>query len=312
MSSLAASRADNFYHPPEWDPQKIGRDRYQGSKGSNQWEKYGVIRFEMPYNIWCGGCKKHIRKGTRFNAKKLDAGKYFTTKIYEFHMKCACCPQKIVIRTDPQNRDYAVVSGGRRKIETYTEESAEVERLSTADERLKLADDPFYRLEHSGHDSAARRQAVPRLQQLLELRDQQHGDDFGASQQLRRAHRSRRHREAEAAATQARSAAPLIPLLQETGEDRRRASLVKFKRRVPDAFERSRIQKRTAVKAGSIFGSQSLRAQKRVEALVKVRSRGVDAAMFAARGGGSGGGGSSLPRHTRAAALDRVVVVRRK
>jgi hypothetical protein len=100
MSSLAASRADGYYHPPEWDPQKVGRDKYQGSKGSNQcvsaprglaracvcaiaqsalccravcrWEQYGVIRFEMPYNIWCGGCGKHIRKGTRFNAKKKD------------------------------------------------------------------------------------------------------------------------------------------------------------------------------------------------------------------------------------------------
>ncbi len=60
-----------------------------------RWEQYGVIRFEMPYNIWCGGCGKHIRKGTRFNAKKKDAGKYFSTKIFAFHMKCACCPQQI-------------------------------------------------------------------------------------------------------------------------------------------------------------------------------------------------------------------------
>ena len=115
MSSLAASRADGYYHPPEWDPQKVARDKYQGSKGSNQWEQYGVIRFEMPYNIWCGGCGKHIRKGTRFNAKKKDAGKYFSTKIFAFHMKCACCPQQIVIQTDPKNSDYVVTSGGRRR-----------------------------------------------------------------------------------------------------------------------------------------------------------------------------------------------------
>ena len=192
MSSLAASRADNFYHPPDWDPQKISRDRYQGSKGSNQWEQFGVIRFEMPYNIWCGGCQKHIRKGTRFNAKKLDAGKYFSTKIFEFHMKCACCPQKIVIRTDPKNRDYAVVSGGRRKIETYTEEAAGVERLSTADERAKLAADPFYRLEHSTRDVAAVRESQPRLERLLDLQDDQRMDDFGSSQRLRRLHRTRK------------------------------------------------------------------------------------------------------------------------
>ena len=145
MSSLAASRADNFYHPPEWDPQKIARDKYQGSKGSNQWEQYGVIRFEMPYNIWCDGCKKHIRKGTRFNAKKDTVGAYFSTKIYAFTMKCACCPQKIVIETDPKACDYVVASGGRQKIETYTEADAEVEHLSTEETKIKLATDPFYR-----------------------------------------------------------------------------------------------------------------------------------------------------------------------
>ena len=40
--------------------------------------------------------------------------------------------------------------------------------------------------------------------------------------------------EAAAAQAQAASSAPLIPLLPETGEDRRRASLVKFKRKIPD------------------------------------------------------------------------------
>ena len=48
MSSLAAARADNFYHPPEWDPQKISRDKYQGSKGANQYEQKGVIRRPQP------------------------------------------------------------------------------------------------------------------------------------------------------------------------------------------------------------------------------------------------------------------------
>ena len=108
------------------------------SNGSNQWELYGKMRFEMPYNVWCGGCEKHIRRGTRFNASKLDAGKYFSTKIYEFHMKCASCPQKFVIKTDPKNRTYEFVSGGRVKVETYTEEAAEVEKLSSQVKPLQL------------------------------------------------------------------------------------------------------------------------------------------------------------------------------
>ncbi len=29
-----------------------------------------VIRFEMPFNVWCLHCKAHIGKGVRYNAEK--------------------------------------------------------------------------------------------------------------------------------------------------------------------------------------------------------------------------------------------------
>ena len=97
-----------------------------------------------------------------------------------------------MIQTDPKNSDYVVASGGRRKVETYDEAAAGVERLSTDSERARLAEDPFYRLEHAGRDSAAMREAKPRLTQLMELRDQQRADDFGTSQLLRKRHRTRK------------------------------------------------------------------------------------------------------------------------
>jgi coiled-coil domain-containing protein 130 len=274
-----------------------------------RWEQYGVIRFEMPYNIWCGGCGKHIRKGTRFNAKKNDAGKYFSTKIYAFHMKCACCPQQIVIQTDPRNSDYVVASGGRRKIETYDEEAAGVERLSTDSEREKLAADPFYKLEHAGRDSAAMREAKPRLTQLMELRDRQRADDFATSQLLRKRHRSRKKEETAAAAAQASSITPLIPLLPETGEDQKRAALVKFKRKIPDKFEQSRIKKRVTVNAGSIFGVRSAAEQKRLNAIAKIRSRGVDLSLLG--GGGVSRTSSAPPDRGRSASLSHIRVVPR-
>jgi hypothetical protein len=48
MSSLAASRADNFYYPPEWRPEYGGISKFQGSKGKNQYEQRGkeLVRFE--------------------------------------------------------------------------------------------------------------------------------------------------------------------------------------------------------------------------------------------------------------------------
>ena len=87
MSSLAAARADNFYFPPEWTPQMGGISKFQGSKGANQYEQKGIIRFELPFDGWCLGCGVHMTKGLRFNAKKEKEGKYFTTQIWSFHMK---------------------------------------------------------------------------------------------------------------------------------------------------------------------------------------------------------------------------------
>lgn len=39
------------------------------------------FRFEMPYNIWCGGCNSMIAKGVRFNAEKKQVGNYYSTKV---------------------------------------------------------------------------------------------------------------------------------------------------------------------------------------------------------------------------------------
>eukprot|EP01035_Chromulina_nebulosa_P018465 gene18465-24175_t len=73
MSSLAASRADNFYYPPDWRPELGSISKFQGSKGANQYEQKGIIRFELPFDGWCMGCNRHLSRGTRFNAKKEKA-----------------------------------------------------------------------------------------------------------------------------------------------------------------------------------------------------------------------------------------------
>ena len=40
-----------------------------------------AFRFEMPFNIWCGGCNSMIAKGVRFNAEKKQVGNYYSTKV---------------------------------------------------------------------------------------------------------------------------------------------------------------------------------------------------------------------------------------
>ena len=113
--SLAAARADNFYNPPDWDPRTITRDKFQGSRGSNQYEIKGLIRFEMPWNIWCTSCNSHIGRGVRYNAKKNHVGHYFSTKLWEFEMHCHLCKSLIKIQTDPENADYKITHGAKRQ-----------------------------------------------------------------------------------------------------------------------------------------------------------------------------------------------------
>nr|GEW39573.1 hypothetical protein [Tanacetum cinerariifolium] len=134
MSTLAAARADNFYYPPEWEPKKGGLNKFNGQHALRERAKkidqgILVIRFEMPYNIWCGGCSSMIAKGVRFNAEKKQVGNYYSTKIWSFSMKAACCQQLIVIQTDPKNCEYLVISGAQKKVEDFDNEDAETMAL---------------------------------------------------------------------------------------------------------------------------------------------------------------------------------------
>ena len=74
-------------------------------------------------------------------------GKYLSTPIYKFKMKCHMCPQMHEMRTDPKNFEYVCVSGCRRDIRTWDmEENGQVSFTDSA-ERARLDTDPMYKLE---------------------------------------------------------------------------------------------------------------------------------------------------------------------
>jgi len=130
MSSLAASQADGYYHPPEYFSsgkyKKQSINQFQRSKGHNQFVKSGVVRFEAPFDGFCENCDSHVGKGTRFNATKKKCGEYFTTKIWEFRTRCRSCSAcDFVIRTNPRGRTFDYVSGIRKKVEEWDPEDAE-------------------------------------------------------------------------------------------------------------------------------------------------------------------------------------------
>ena len=121
-----------------------------------------VIRFEMPFNVWCEGCGSHIGKGVRYNAEKKKVGNYYSTPVYSFTMKCHLCPQQFVIETDPKNCDYRMVSGVRRKNEAWEPEEANVIPLPDDAEKQRMASDAMFRLEHTAQVSGSKSSSMYR------------------------------------------------------------------------------------------------------------------------------------------------------
>ena len=196
MSTLSAARADNFYYPPNWDPSKESLSQHTGdTRGRNQYEQEGLIRFELPFDGWCEGCGRHVGKGVRFNAKKDADGKYHSTTVWKFTMQCPSCTTKFVIKTNPAKSDYDFSAGVRRKVESYEEDAADGARLlGDTDHRAQEAAlakrrDPMATLERTRDDRAKAKRAAGELADDWG-RAERFYDDYGANRALRKRHRA--------------------------------------------------------------------------------------------------------------------------
>ncbi|KAK7309995.1 hypothetical protein RJT34_07175 [Clitoria ternatea] len=287
MSSLAAARADNFYYPPEWDPSQGSLNKFHGQHALRERARkldqgILIIRFEMPFNIWCGGCNSMIAKGVRFNAEKKQVGNYYSTKIWSFTMKSACCKHEIVIQTDPKNCEYLIISGAQKKTEDFDIEDAETFELPADEERGKLAD-PFYRLEHQEKDLKKKKEAEPVLVRLQRLSDTRHSDDYALNRSLRAKLRGQKKRVAEEEAA-SRKMGLGIRLLPAAEQDAAAAKQVKFATK----FDKSRKDKRALINAASIFpglSSSSMSDKRRLELESKRRKISATSASSLLAGG---------------------------
>ncbi|KAM4887145.1 putative splicing factor YJU2B isoform 1-T1 [Thomomys bottae] len=249
----------NKYYPPDFNPEKHGSlNRYHNShplreRARKLSQGILIIRFEMPYNIWCDGCKNHIGMGVRYNAEKKKVGNYYTTPIYRFRMKCHLCVNYIEMQTDPANCDYVIVSGAQRKEERWDmEDNAQV--LTTEHEKKeKLETDAMFRLEHGEADRSTLKKALPSLS-LIQEAQSAWKDDFALNSMLRRRFREKKkamqEEEERDQALQAK-ASLAIPLVPETEDDRRLAALLKF--HTLDSYEDKQKQKRSEVISRSWF-----------------------------------------------------------
>eukprot|EP01056_Protomagalhaensia_sp_Gyna25_P005211 Protomagalhaensia_sp_Gyna_25__5210@NODE_629_length_2967_cov_192_706967_g488_i0_p2_GENE_NODE_629_length_2967_cov_192_706967_g488_i0NODE_629_length_2967_cov_192_706967_g488_i0_p2_ORF_typecomplete_len235_score59_99DUF572/PF04502_13/2_5e52DUF866/PF05907_13/0_023Benyvirus_14KDa/PF07255_11/0_027DUF4429/PF14472_6/0_15ActivatorTraM/PF11657_8/1_1Bud13/PF09736_9/1_3_NODE_629_length_2967_cov_192_706967_g488_i07011405 len=196
MSSLAATRADGYYQPPEFDPQKHktlnkfhGTHRL-GDRAKRIHEGILVVRFEMPFKIWCLGCNQIVAKGVRFNADKKCIGYFHSSKILEFSMKCYWCPQRFVIKADPETAEYICMEGCRRKVETYATEAIEGVHFRSPEELKEIDEDPLLRLELREADRQKADKASSRMEQLVEDQGTRFKDDADLNRSLRRKFRA--------------------------------------------------------------------------------------------------------------------------
>ena len=148
-------------------------------------------------------------------------------------MKCPSCSNWIEIHTDPQNSEYLVVSGAKKKNEEYSAEEAGIEgtRL-TEEESEKLESNPFFKLEHEARDQKRAKEQLPRLRSLQSAKDSVYKDDWKSSQTLRKSFRERKKREDEefkaVDAFKKRSGGLEIKLCKEHEEDLKAAKEIDF------------------------------------------------------------------------------------
>lgn len=189
-----------------------------------------VIRFEMPYNIWCEGCKNHIGMGVRYNAEKKKIGMYYSTPLYQFRFKCHLCDNYIEMKTDPANLDYVIVSGARRQERRWDpleNEQVVPEEKSTSQ---KLATDAMFKLEHGEKDVSKSKTAAPIIDRLHDHRERWR-DDYASNRLLRDQFRSAKKDLKDKAAVDnallAKSSLN-IKLLPQSEDDNKIASLLRL------------------------------------------------------------------------------------
>ncbi|KAK5650335.1 hypothetical protein RI129_001364 [Pyrocoelia pectoralis] len=187
---MGERKGTNKYYPPDYDPRAGGLNKWQGTHALRERARkihMGIIivRFEMPFNIWCEGCNNHIGMGVRYNAEKKKIGMYYTTPVYEFKMKCHLCDNHFLIKTDPGNLEYIVVSGARRQENRWDPTQNEQVVPETKETQKRLFDDSMFKLEHGTDDQNYAETAKTTLINLYNRNETSWSDNYTANCKLR-------------------------------------------------------------------------------------------------------------------------------
>ena len=159
----------NKYIPADFDPDKLlpvralRPKRKAGPREMN-------IRMMLPFTMRCGGCGSYLHIATKFNSRcsKIPLGDPSLGSLgldaYRFRGQCKDCGCEFVFRTDPENSDYILESGGTRSYEAMKDAhlaEAEISRKRAEEEGREEGE-----LEHKIFDTAAEMRRIEDLEIL--------------------------------------------------------------------------------------------------------------------------------------------------
>ncbi|EIW71587.1 hypothetical protein TREMEDRAFT_28204, partial [Tremella mesenterica DSM 1558] len=183
------------YVPPDFDPRQNstlnahqGKKHALGKRAKDIDKGILIVRFELPFNIWCGSCGAHIGAGVRYNAQKKKVGNYYSTPIFGFRCKCHLCSGWFELRTDPKNAAYIVHEGARKKDEDWdpSANGGYAVHDNEAPSASEPPADPFGHVEKTINQQKWAKTNSSRLTELSHQSDRLSSDPYLVSSALRR------------------------------------------------------------------------------------------------------------------------------
>lgn len=227
------------YYPPDASnaPSFNNSSHPLGKRANKISQGILTVRFELPFAVWCNHCSPPaiIGQGVRFNAEKKKVGNYHSTPIWSFRMKHSACGGWWEIRTDPQNSEYIVVEGARRR--DYGPAGKGDEALAegdlkflTEEEKQKRREDAFADLEGKIEDKGTEKKNRERVEELYDKAEVWR-DPYEVNAKLRKEFRGKRkvwQKEDKHKEGMQDKFSLGFDIVDETEVDRTRARLIEF------------------------------------------------------------------------------------
>lgn len=174
------------YRPPDADPRISPFNATNPLSRRTRPDGALVVRFELPFNVFCAHCARHIAQGVRFNAEKRQVGEYLTTKIWGFTCKCTC-GGKFEIRTDPENARYVVGDGAKRQEQEWDPEENGGHPIydSEAKPDADGKQDAFAAVEKQTKEKSKAKERQKRIDELEREQERTWSDPYSVNARLR-------------------------------------------------------------------------------------------------------------------------------